>query len=117
MNNAPICNQNILEVKQLFKDFKLGEVNVNALRGINLNISTGLFYSINGPSGSGKSSLLHILGCLDKPTSGEVYFKGKCISNLKDKDLTQIRAKEIGFVFQNFQLNPILSAIENISIA
>jgi putative ABC transport system ATP-binding protein len=107
----------LIEIKNLHKDYQLGKTTVNALRGINLSIKEGRFYSIIGASGSGKSSLLHLLGCLDIPTAGTIEFRKCNISNLKEHELTNIRAKEIGFIFQNFQLNPILTALDNVAIA
>jgi putative ABC transport system ATP-binding protein len=75
------------------------------------------FYAIIGPSGSGKSSLLHIIGCMDVPTSGEMVVNGKQLAGLRERQLAQVRAKEIGFIFQAFHLNPILTALENVAIA
>jgi putative ABC transport system ATP-binding protein len=95
----------------------MGHVTVEALQNVSLELQRGGHYSIIGPSGSGKSSLLHIIGCMDVPTSGEVRVNGKSVSGLGEKELTKIRAQEIGFIFQAFHLNPILTAQENVAIA
>lgn len=94
----------------------MGEVIVEALRGVSLRVEKGDFIIIVGPSGSGKSTLMHLLGALDRPTSGEVYIEGKNISKLDDWSLAMIRRKKIGFVFQSFNLIPTLNALENVMI-
>ena len=99
------------------KEYPMGRVIVQALRGVNLSLEKGKYYSIVGPSGSGKSTLLHILGCMDIPTQGEVWINGQKIHGLKEREMTAIRARDIGFVFQSFHLNPILTVRENVSIA
>ncbi len=99
------------------KEYPMGRVTVQALRGVNLSLEKGKYYSIVGPSGSGKSTLLHILGCMDIPTQGEVWINGQKIHGLKEREMTAIRARDIGFVFQAFHLNPILTVRENVSIA
>ncbi|MCP4537055.1 MAG: ABC transporter ATP-binding protein [Chloroflexi bacterium] len=107
----------IIKLQDVRKTFKMGETTVEALRGVNLELERGGYYSIIGPSGSGKSSLLHIIGCMDVPTCGEVRVNGKRVSEFGERELTKIRAKDIGFIFQAFHLNPILTARENVSIA
>ena len=106
----------IISIKNVKKRFQLGKTTVEALRGINLEIEAGFYCSIIGPSGSGKSSLLNIIGCIDVPLEGEVIFEGRNLEGLSEKELTRIRAEKIGFIFQNFNLNPILTAVENVAI-
>lgn len=106
----------ILSLKDVKKEYLLGETTVYALQGVNLEIECGKYYSLIGPSGSGKSTLLHILGCMDVPTSGQVQFNGQNLNGVNEKELTLIRAREIGFIFQAFHLNSILTACENVSI-
>jgi putative ABC transport system ATP-binding protein len=107
----------IIKLTDVRKTFQMGETTVEALRGVNLELERGGYYSIIGPSGSGKSSLLHIIGCMDVPTRGEVCVNGQSVSQFGEKELTKIRAKDIGFIFQAFHLNPILTARENVAIA
>jgi putative ABC transport system ATP-binding protein len=99
------------------KEYPLGKTSVTALDGIDLDLEQGLFYSIVGPSGCGKSSLLHILGCMDSPSAGEMLFRGGRVDRFGETERTRLRAAEIGFVFQFFHLNPILTARENVAIA
>jgi putative ABC transport system ATP-binding protein len=99
------------------KEYTLGKTSVTALDGIDLDLEQGLFYSIVGPSGCGKSSLLHILGCMDTPSAGEMLFRGRRVDRFGETERTRLRAAEIGFVFQFFHLNPILTAHENVAIA
>lgn len=105
---------NILECKELRKFYGHGETTVKALDGINLQIKNGEFVAIVGTSGSGKSTLLHMLGGLDRPTDGSVTVDGKEIFSLKDDALTIFRRRKIGFVFQNYNLVPVLNVYENI---
>ena len=105
-----------IEIKNLCKVYGKGEVEVKALDNINLNIEQGEFVAIVGPSGSGKSTLLHLLGGVDKPTSGEVIIKGESIYKLKEKELSILRRRKLGFVFQFFNLIPVLTAEENIEM-
>ena len=104
----------ILETGDLKKQYGTGETAVHALAGVNLSVETGEFVAVVGTSGSGKSTLLHMLGGLDRPTSGKVYVDGKDIFALKDEELTIFRRRKIGFVFQAFNLVPVLSVYENI---
>lgn len=106
--------ETIIRLENVWKVYYLGKVEVLALRGINLEIKKGTFLSIIGPSGSGKSTLLNILGCLDFPTKGRVFLEEKDIQILNEDELARIRGKKIGFVFQQFNLIPNLSAIENV---
>ena len=104
----------ILETRDLKKQYGTGETAVHALAGVNLSVENGEFVAVVGTSGSGKSTLLHMLGGLDRPTSGKVYVDGKDIFALKDEELTIFRRRKIGFVFQSFNLVPVLSVYENI---
>lgn len=104
----------ILETRDLKKQYGTGETAVHALAGVNLSVENGEFVAVVGTSGSGKSTLLHMLGGLDRATSGKVYVDGKDIFALKDEELTIFRRKKIGFVFQSFNLVPVLSVYENI---
>ena len=105
-----------IEVKNLCKVYGKGEAELKALDNINLNIEQGEFVAIVGPSGSGKSTLLHLLGGVDKPTSGEVIIKEKSIYKLKEKELSILRRRKLCFVFQFFNLIPVLTAEENIEM-
>ena len=96
--------------------YKLGKRSVNALNGISLNVNRGDFISIMGPSGSGKTTLLNLIGALDVPTKGEIYINGYNISSLKDAELTRLRRFEIGFIFQFYNLIPVLTCFENIEL-
>ena len=104
----------ILETKNLQKVYGSGETAVHALRGVDLNVQRGEFIAVVGTSGSGKSTLLHMLGGLDRPTSGTVTVDGKDIFSLKEEALTIFRRRKIGFVFQNYNLVPVLNVYENI---
>ena len=104
----------ILKTEDLKKTYGSGEAKVEALRGVNLTVNKGEFLSIVGTSGSGKSTLLHMLGGLDRPSSGKVIIDGKDIFSLKDEELTIFRRRKIGFVFQAFNLVPVMSVYENI---
>ena len=106
----------LIEVKNLSKVYGSGEAEVTALKNIDLNIEQGEFVAIVGPSGSGKSTLLHLLGGVDKPSSGEVIIKGESIYKLKEKELAILRRRKLGFVFQFFNLIPVLTAEENIEM-
>ncbi|MCD6233302.1 ABC transporter ATP-binding protein [bacterium] len=106
----------MIEVKNLEKIYFDGGVETPALRGVSFSISEGEFVAVTGPSGSGKSSLLHILGFLDRPTKGEYRFGGKTIDELSDIDLAKTRNKKFGFVFQNFNLLPRTNVLENVKL-
>ena len=106
----------MLEVKNLIKTYKTGDFEFTALNNISLKIEKGEFTAIMGASGSGKSTLMNILGCLDTPTSGQYHLNGKDVSKLDDNHLAEIRNKEIGFVFQTFNLLPRQSALENVML-
>jgi putative ABC transport system ATP-binding protein len=106
----------VMELKDVWKIYDIGEVKVEALRGVSFNVEDGEYVIIIGPSGSGKSTLLQILGCLDKPTKGQVYIENMEVSKMKDRELATVRNKKIGFVFQSFNLLPKLSALENVEL-
>jgi putative ABC transport system ATP-binding protein len=107
-------NDIIIELRDVWKIYKMGKVDVNALRGMNFSVKKNEFVSIMGPSGSGKSTAVNMVGCLDIPTKGDVYLEGKNIAHLSESSLAQIRGRKIGFVFQTFNLIPTLTAKENI---
>ncbi len=106
----------IIEVKNVWKTYKMGKNKVHALRGISLEVKKGEFLAILGPSGSGKSTCMNMVGCLDTPTKGDVFLSGKNIAKLDESDLAQIRGKKIGFIFQQFNLLPSLTAQENVML-
>jgi putative ABC transport system ATP-binding protein len=106
----------IINVKDIKKSYTVGTQEVNALRGINLSVEKGEFISIMGPSGSGKTTLMNIIGCLDSPSSGEYELNGSLVSKLEDDELARIRNKEIGFVFQSFNLLAKNSVLENVML-
>jgi putative ABC transport system ATP-binding protein len=106
----------VVTVKALKKDYDLGKTKVHALSGIDLTIEKGDFVAIAGPSGSGKSTLLNLLGCLDYPTEGEIRFGNTLVSGMDAKQLDKIRLHRIGFIFQAFNLIPVLNVYENIEL-
>jgi putative ABC transport system ATP-binding protein len=106
----------ILEVRNIRKGYKLGKIQVPALRGITFNVNQGEFLAIFGPSGSGKSTLLHLMGGLDRPDEGEILIDGSNLQDLHDNELAELRLKKIGFVFQFFNLLPRLTALRNVEL-
>ncbi len=107
----------MIQIRDLKKTYHVGEVDVHALRGVNLSVASGEFLSVVGPSGSGKSTLFHILGGLTPPTSGTVHIDGRNITAMTDAERTNLRRTTVGFVFQKYNLLPTLSAADNIEIA
>jgi putative ABC transport system ATP-binding protein len=108
--------QPIIAVKGLTKTYTMGTTKVHALRDVDLDIQANEYLALMGPSGSGKSTLMNLLGCLDTPTSGEYWLNSTNVSTMDDDELAEIRNKEIGFVFQTFNLLPRLSALENVAL-
>lgn len=106
----------IIRLENITKDFHMGTITVNALRGISLSIKKNEYVALMGPSGSGKSTLMNIIGCLDTPSAGNYYINGKNVSNIDDEELAAIRNKEIGFIFQSFNLLARQSALENVML-
>lgn len=106
----------LIEIKNLKKDYLMGEIMVPALKGVDLKIGKNEYVAIMGPSGSGKSTLMNILGCLDTPTSGQYLFNKIDVSELNDNELSAMRNREIGFVFQSFNLLPRMSSLHNVEL-
>ncbi|MCP5097952.1 MAG: ABC transporter ATP-binding protein [Chloroflexi bacterium] len=107
---------NILQTVKLHKQYQMGEVTVNALQGVDFAVEKGEFIAIMGPSGSGKSTLLHLLGGLDIPSDGEIMLGGKQLARLSDDEITIVRRRQVGFIFQFFNLLPTLTAAENVAL-
>lgn len=109
-------SQPIIDIKGITRDFPLGSEIVKVLKGIDLVIEKGEYVALMGPSGSGKSTLMNLLGCLDTPTAGRYVLNGKDVSQMSDDELAEIRNKEIGFVFQTFNLLPRTTALDNVAL-
>ena len=106
----------VIEIKNIVKNYQIGEVIVQALRSVSINIERNEYVAIMGPSGSGKSTLMNLVGCLDTPTSGSYVLNGIDVSKMEDDYLAEIRNKEIGFIFQTFNLLPRYTALENVTL-
>src|SRR6187401_3360919 len=106
----------VIQLKNIVKNYELGKVVIPALNNVSLSIKKNEYVALMGPSGSGKSTLMNILGCLDTPTSGTYILNGNDVSKMSDDDLAEIRNQEIGFVFQQFNLLPRLTAAENVAL-
>jgi putative ABC transport system ATP-binding protein len=106
----------VIQVEDLWKTYEMGTEKLHALRGVSLEIKKGEYVAIMGPSGSGKSTLMNLIGCLDSPTKGKYWLAGKLVSELNDDELAYIRNKEIGFVFQTFNLLPRATALHNVEL-
>ncbi len=106
----------LIKLKSIKRDFALGAETIRVLKGIDLTINQGEYVALMGPSGSGKSTLMNLLGCLDTPTSGSYILNGQDVSKMRDDDLAEIRNKEIGFVFQTFNLLPRTTALDNVAL-
>lgn len=114
MSEEGVTDMPIVKLDNVKKNYMLGKVEVPALKGIDMHIEIGDFVSIAGPSGSGKTTMLNLIGCIDTPTSGSVSIHGQITSDLKDRDITRLRHKTIGFIFQSFNLIPVLNIYENV---
>ena len=109
-------NKQVIHLDNVWKTYRMGDVEVNALQGLNLEVKSGEFLAIMGPSGSGKSTAVNMIGCLDVPTKGRIILDSHDISKLTESELAQIRGRKIGFIFQQFNLIPTLTAMENIML-
>jgi putative ABC transport system ATP-binding protein len=115
-NQNKITRDKLIDIKEVYKIYKLGDNELIVLSNINLTINTGDFVIILGPSGSGKSTLLNIVGCLDNPSKGTVYLKGNDITKLSESSLARLRGRTIGFIFQEYNLIPSLNALKNVML-
>jgi putative ABC transport system ATP-binding protein len=106
----------VIRTFDLWKTYVMGDQTINAVSGVDIEIHRGEYVAIMGPSGSGKSTLMNLIGCLDSPTKGEYYINGRLVSSMTDDELARIRNKEIGFVFQTFNLLPRASSLHNLEL-
>ena len=111
-----MAKKQIIKLENVWKTYQMGEVEVNALKGVSLDINKGDFVAITGASGSGKSTMMNLVGCLDIPTKGSIFLDGKDISKVSESSLAQFRGQKIGFIFQQFNLIPTLNALENVML-
>ncbi|WP_417885726.1 ABC transporter ATP-binding protein [Zunongwangia sp.] len=109
-------SKKVIDIKNIIRNFPLGQETVKVLKGIDLEILRGEYVAFMGPSGSGKSTLMNLLGCLDTPTAGSYILNGKDVSKMSDSELAEVRNKEIGFVFQTFNLLPRVTALDNVAL-
>ena len=115
-NGKPAAGTSLIAMHDIWKTYQMGSEQVHALRGVSFEVEKGEYLAIIGPSGSGKSTLMNLIGCLDTPTQGEYWINGKLVSEMDDDDLARIRNKEIGFVFQTFNLLARASALHNVEL-
>jgi putative ABC transport system ATP-binding protein len=115
-NSANTENNVLIEIEDLWKTYQMGAEEIHALRGVSFQIIRGSYVAIMGPSGSGKSTLMNLIGCLDTPSKGKYFLNTRLVSEMDDDELAHIRNKEIGFVFQTFNLLPRASALHNVEL-
>ena len=104
----------VVRVEHVSRDYRLGDQLVRAVNDISLSVEAGVFLAISGPSGSGKTTLLNLIGCIDRPTQGNIYIDDRPVAGMTDNQLAALRLRSIGFIFQTFNLLPVLSAAENV---
>ena len=109
-------NSPVIELKNVWKTYQMGDTVVNALRGVSLQVRKGEFVAVVGPSGSGKSTMMNVIGCLDVPSQGRILLKGRDIAAMAESELASLRGRTIGFIFQQFNLIPTLTAVDNVAL-
>jgi len=115
-SDASVNNNNLIQIEDLWKTYQMGTEEIHALRGVTFQIRKGEYLAIMGPSGSGKSTMMNLIGCLDTPSKGRYFLNTRLVSDMDDDELAHIRNKEIGFVFQTFNLLPRASALHNVEL-